>query len=189
MLIVKEYSCVFLFKIQSRKMPPRSTRIQTYFKKCQEMYSRAFMESIEQAENPTPQIKKKKEEKISFFYRYVLPSLLSNYFDPETGNAYEEEENQSGFTCVFHECFEIPLKFGTRQSLVRHLITFHYELIPGGGLFLLTNPESHNRFVCSSCSQMSRSNNEFINHLAMCKSKILNYNQLLSIDEGIISLV
>jgi hypothetical protein len=150
------------------------------------MYTSEFMESVERTVNPSPHIRKKQKEKIAFFYQVVLPSLLSHYLDPVTGNAYEQEQNDRGFTCVFHECFEIPLKFVTRQSLVRHMITFHYEQIPGGGLFLLSNPDCHNQFICSSCSQMSRSNNEFIEHLSICKKETMNYNTLYSIDEGIL---
>jgi hypothetical protein len=165
-------------------MSQKSTKIQKCMKKYQEMYTRTFIESIEQSENASLHFRQKQEKKITFFYRVVLPSLLSHYFNPNTGNEYEEEESPSGFTCVFHICSEIPLKFANRQSLVRHMITFHFELIPGGGLFLLSNPESHNRFVCSTCSQVSRVNSKFIDHLDICEKKAMNYNQLLSIDEG-----
>jgi hypothetical protein len=139
-----------------------------YFKKCSEKWTKTYLDSIESTENPTAEFLIKKKQKIITFYRIVFPSLISKYFNPKTGGCISaQEEKNSKFVCLFKDCINDKI-FATRSTLTRHLISYHYEEIPGGGMFLLDVPGSHNRFVCSKCKLKIDNEMDFVKHLKLC---------------------
>jgi hypothetical protein len=139
-----------------------------YFKRCSEKWTKTYLDSIEITENPSAEFLRKKKQKIITFYRVVFPSLISKYFNPKTGGCISaQEEKNSKFVCLFNDCINDKL-FSTRGTLIRHLISFHYEEMPGGGMFLLDVPESHKRFVCSKCKTKIENEKDFLEHIEIC---------------------
>jgi hypothetical protein len=139
-----------------------------YFKRCSEKWTKTYLDSIESNDNPTADFLRKKKQKIITFYRIVFPSLISKYFNPKTGSSITaQEEKNSKFVCLFKECINDKL-FATRSTLTRHLIMYHYEEIPGGGMFLLDVPGSHKRFICSKCKIRIDNEKDFVDHIKSC---------------------
>ena len=100
---------------------------------------------------------KMREVKMHNFETKVFPSLMSQKCNP----------NSNTFTCMFAECMR-P-QFTQRNALVRHLIQFHYDEIPGGGLILLQNPGSFDRFMCKWCGGHFKNHQLYKSHKVECK--------------------
>ena len=103
------------------------------------------------------QWEKMREVKMHNFETKVFPSLMSQKCNP----------NSNTFTCMFEECMRT--QFTQRNALVRHLIQFHYDEIPGGGLILLQNPGSFDRFMCKWCSGHFKNHQLYKSHKVECK--------------------
>jgi hypothetical protein len=85
---------------------------------------------------------------INNYYSLVLPSLISKYFDKELNI----------------------------KCLKRHLISHHYEEIPGGGVFMLEDLP-FDRFICRKCCERFFNHRMFKSHLVICRQLGLFENE------------
>ncbi len=121
---------------------------------------------------------------INNYYSLVLPSLISKYFDNELLSdhklfMYLSRQDQqlldNGYICLFAECKNATY-FETQHCLKRHLISHHYEEIPGGGVFMLEDLP-FDRFICRKCCERFFNHRMFKSHLVICRQLGLFENE------------
>lgn len=136
-------------------------------------YSRTFISRIASEETISDTAQK---EKVNNFYSFVLPSLISKYFDHDYIREFKLYKalskkdillQDNGFVCFFHECLN-QTYYETQNCIKRHLISHHYEEIPAGGIFLLPY-ETFDRYICRKCCERFFSHQLYKTHLDVCR--------------------
>ncbi len=132
-----------------------SRRPLKFLGKLCEKYSKDFLlaQDLYETVLSKPEWEKRRAQKCDNFINNILPSLLSKEYDLENilSNS-PRAASKKVFLCKFNECHP-SRRFSQRNALVRHLISFHFDDLPGGGLFLLNNPDGFDRFKCKSCDE------------------------------------
>lgn len=135
-------------------------------------YPRELMLELEESEfssscESRQEWEQRRDAKCHNFESIVFPSLMSEKLQPDSNM----------FICRFNECRRAKRSFVGRNTLVRHLIQFHYDDIPGGGLFLLQNPASFDRFMCKLCDGHFKIHSQYKCHKAECKLIVSSFLQ------------
>ncbi len=143
-----------LFKMNQEFCAAASRRPLKFLGKLCEKYSKDFLlaQDVYQTEFSKPEWEKRRAQKCENFINNILPSLLRNEYDQNILSNSPRATSKKLFLCNFNECYP-SRRFSQRNALVRHLISFHFGDLPGGGLFLLKNPDSFDRFKCRSCDE------------------------------------
>jgi hypothetical protein len=97
-------------------------------------------------------------QKIESFYKYVIPSLAYP--------VYFKFENKTKYVCIFSPCKNVNKSFSQKQSYIRHVLSIHYDEMPGGGAFLMPRATS---FKCYKCQQKFKNHKIFLLHIQNCK--------------------
>jgi len=125
-----------------------SKRHENYFLTLKKKYPLKKIEELEVYEDGTSLMEwtRDKNIRINNFFKKVLPSLVSKFYDQsdlfrniELNPPYDPDNQK--FLCIFDTCV-FNKNFATRQTLIRHLVNIHHEEIPAGGEFLLNKKKA-----------------------------------------------
>ena len=120
-------------------------------------YSIEFLKCIEN--NPA---------KIESFYQNVIPALAYQ--------VYYKLENKVKHVCMFSSCKRVNKSFAEKQSYIRHVISTHYNDLPGGGAFLMPRAK---KFKCNMCKMSFNGYESLVRHANKCTGADLHDDESL----------
>ena len=109
-------------------------------------YSIEFLQCIEN--NPF---------KIDSFYEYVIPCLAYQ--------VYYKNENKNKYMCMFSACRCVNKTFSKKSTYIKHVVSTHYNDLPGGGAFLMPRAK---KFKCNMCKMDLIGKDMFLGHANKC---------------------
>jgi hypothetical protein len=98
------------------------------------------------------------ENKITYFYDYVLPSLSTQVVSPGGCSAKR-------WICFEEFCLEKQSSYASKQVFIRHIIEKHGHLLPGNGDFLSNqNTVGCRVFTCIHCKTSFNRKEHLVQH-------------------------